>query len=120
MKLIVFFASTILSNSVIPTIPACEGNDIGCYKLHLADQALEIDRLKADKDSLVQQLSLAQIGQKVALDAAGVANGYAQRIQQETQGHWYEKPALWFVLGGIVVGAVSIGMAAAFHYVAVH
>lgn len=113
-----YFASMVLlSSSVLDQLPVCVGADVQCFKLHLAEQALEIDKLRGDKTSLTEQLSLSSAAQKVAIDAATVANSYAQKIQAESQLHWYEKPVWWFALGFLAASAACIGLAAAVNHV---
>lgn len=101
----------------LPALPACDALDVNCLKLHLADQVLQIRDLSQQLDSKTQQLDIAKASEAAALSAAKSANEYAQKIQLESRGHWYESPALFFALGFLVASAASIGLAAAFAHV---
>lgn len=117
MRSIALLLTLALSSPDLPNLPPCAGADVGCLKLHLADQVLQIQSLTQQRDALQGQLTLTQQGQKIALDAANAANAFAQKIQEETKSHWYQAPALWFALGGFVVAGLAIGLAAAFAHV---
>lgn len=100
-----------------PALPACDLLDVNCLKLRLADQVLQIRDLTQQLDAKTQQLDLAKAAEQAGLNAAKSANEYAQKIQMESRGHWYESPVLFFALGFFVASAVSIGLAAAFAHV---
>lgn len=100
-----------------PVLPACDPLDVNCLRLHLADQVLQIRDLTQQLESKTQQLDLAKAAEQAGLNAAKSANEYAQKIQVESRGHWYESTVLWFALGFLVASAVSIGLAAAFAHV---
>lgn len=114
MKSIAFLLTMVYSS---PKLPQCVETDIQCFKLHLADELLHTDDLQQQLDATKGQLSLAQQAEKIALDTAGVANNYAQKIQAAGQSHWYESPTLWFALGFLCASAVAIGIAAAINHV---
>ena len=102
------------------SLPACDPLDAGCLKLHLLDQSLQIKDLQQQLDSKSQQIDIAKAAEQAALTAAKSANEYAQKIQVESRGHWYESTVLWFALGFLTASLVSIGLAAAFAHVTVH
>lgn len=117
-RLMIFCAVLAYSNSAgAATLPACLDADVGCLKLHLVDQQLQIQDLTQQRDSLTGQLSLSNAATKVALDAGAMANNYAQSIAKDAQGHWYERPIFWFALGFLAASALSIGLAAAINHV---
>lgn len=117
LSLLVFSNPSLALASTLPALPPCASSDVGCLKLHLDDQLQQIAALTIANQSLTGELSLSQQAQKIASDSATVANSYAQKILSETKNHWWDAPALWFALGGFVVGAVAIGLAAAFAHV---
>lgn len=118
LKLTAFCALLVFSSSAgAATLPACLDADVGCLKLHLVDQQLQIQDLAQQRDSLTGQLTLANETTKATLAAARLANNYAANIANEAQGHWYERPVLWFALGFLASAAACIGIAAAINHV---
>ncbi len=100
-----------------PPLPACDPLDVNCLKLHLADQILQIKDLSQQLDSKTQQIDIAKAAEQAALNAAKSANEFAQKIQVESRGHWYESTVLWFALGFLTASAAAIGLAGAFAHI---
>lgn len=100
-----------------PALPACDLLDVNCLKLRLADQVLQIRDLTQQLDAKTQQLDLAKAAEQAGLNAAKSANEYAQKIQVESQGHWYQSTVLWFALGFLTASAAAIGLAGAFAHI---
>ncbi len=119
MTIQMFGAILALSSYSVPaSLPVCDSIDSTCLKLHIADELLQIQDLTQQLNATKGQLDLAKLAEQAAINAATVANGYAQKIQSETQSHWYQAPVLWLSLGFVVASAISIGLAAAFAHVA--
>lgn len=100
------------------SLPVCEDTDAVCLKLHVADQILELQDMAQQLAATKGQLDVAKMTAQGAMDSARVANSYAQKIQAETQSHWYDAPVLWLAIGFFVASGISIGLAAAFAHVA--
>ena len=119
MNALMFSAFMSLSSqSVAASLPVCEDSDASCLKLHIADQLLQLQDLAQQLAATKGQLDIAKMAEQGAINAATVSNRYAQKIEAETQKHWFDSPVLWLAVGFFIASGISIGLAAAFAHVA--
>ncbi len=107
------------SYSAPASLPACDATDYTCLKLHVMDELLQIQDLTQQLNATKSQLDLAKFAEQAAINAASVANSYAQKIQSETKSHWYEAPVLWVSVGFIVASIISVSLAAVYAHLSV-
>lgn len=119
MNALMFSAIMSLSSqSAASSLPVCEDADATCLKLHIADQLLDLQDMAQQLAATKGQLDIAKLAEQAAINAASVSNSYAQKIQSETQSHWYDAPVLWLAVGFFIASGISIGLAAAYAHVA--